>query len=573
MLPGMQVSSARQAKIGGKRMTLSCDNCRRKKTRCDARQPSCANCENAGIICQTGRPARKRGRKVLRPSPATTQTQHQDSPTAPRAQSHSPDNQQQQQQQRQQQQQSPAPTGFGRPFSDHGFSPPFNDMARHLASKGVAQDPVSYTATCVQLFFQNIYPTYPVLYRPAIHAAIEKMSMPGEHKAFALVTATCAYTLAVLPVSLNTASWAIAEVFYRASKQALDLYTEADIENPDHTSIVIRMFHSGWIHVAGKTKASWYILGECIRIAQSMRLHDERSYENMSWLEGQLCRRVFWTLYTGDKSAAVLGHHPICLKSDMFEEGITVHYPEAFANQDIVHITSPTGSQQEMSLMDGFIANQTLWRAAETLLVMESRDFTCIDTHLTDLLMAFHTCLDGLPYALRFHNHLATSLRDFAFAEDLTRVQVPLPIAIQRTNIQISFQCLKMVILRKFTTSEPVIPPVNAQSPALSGALSGTTFEPHAQSSPSYILQTLKIADDMLYIIHTSSLDLVQLNGEACAEKIRLVGASILELIARNPDSLLIGTAKDYRELFPHILAMLDSKASESACREDNACA
>jgi hypothetical protein len=68
----------------------------------------------------------------------------------------------------------------------------------------------------------------------------------------------------------------------------------------------------------------------------------------------------------------------------------------------------------------------------------------------------------------------------------------------------------------------------------------------------------------MLYIVHSTTLENLRLNGESCVEKIRLVGAAMLELIDQHPDSPLANTARHYGDLYPYILAHLESKASES---------
>ncbi|KAF2993745.1 hypothetical protein E8E13_000884 [Curvularia kusanoi] len=286
----------------------------------------------------------------------------------------------------------------------------------------------------------------------------------------------------------------------------------------------------------------------------------------MSYLDAQLCRRAFWTLYTGDKSAAVLGGNPICLKGDLFSEGITVRYPDHMPEQDSIEITTPSGTKKQMSIMDGFHANQTLWHSAEPLLVagfgdaQATRNFVKLAESFVD----FRTCLDDIPSVLRVYDSLEISVSEFTFADQTSQLEVPRAIAIQRTNLQVSFYCLRLIILRKV--------PELFHSPFLDnpGDITSSGNEEIRSASSgsitlSYMLEALQIAEDMLRFIHTSTLELISLNGEACAEKIRLVGAAILELMAHNPSNLLSSRARKYLDLYPHILAMLDSKASDRA--------
>jgi hypothetical protein len=63
------------------RLALACNQCRKRKVRCDARQPKCTNCEQRGEICEARNPkkasqitdARQRGAKVSTPPSFGTQ--------------------------------------------------------------------------------------------------------------------------------------------------------------------------------------------------------------------------------------------------------------------------------------------------------------------------------------------------------------------------------------------------------------------------------------------------------------------------------------------------------------------
>ena len=55
-------SASPQHKLG-----LACEECRRRKLRCDRRQPSCGLCETSGVECQiTARPPRGPQRGYLK---------------------------------------------------------------------------------------------------------------------------------------------------------------------------------------------------------------------------------------------------------------------------------------------------------------------------------------------------------------------------------------------------------------------------------------------------------------------------------------------------------------------------
>ncbi|TIA31627.1 hypothetical protein D6C78_08791 [Aureobasidium pullulans] len=596
VLPEQNLTSApvlsRSARPGAKRMTLSCENCQRRKTR-----PACANCESLGLQCSTRKPKRKRGRHAKVPETAPTESlegsEHITSPPNVLGIAHTPSrnhiddgmdditgvyathSHERSEVEGIEHLDVPVPSSVPNhsqpfdqvlpnpqpdwsvwdsitpgavihhsPFSPGpGIKPLFEALSHGLMTAGILEEHLEYVASCVDLFFQKIYPTYPVVYRPILAEAIDQLAHSVydlDHKTFALLTATCSYTLAVLPTTTS--------------------YAEDDIENPDHTSIVIRMFQSGWAHVAGKRKTSWNMLGECIRLAQAMRLHDESTYSRMSHLEGQMCRRAFWTLYTGDKSSAILGGHPVCLGEKIFRDVVPVEYSVSLGDQDTVQIETGEGTQ-DMSMLAGFDANQDMWRAAERLLDFDlsrlvsvngkheeaRRSQTLLDSYLSE----FHACLDDLPPCLSLYTGFTPTASSFRFQAETGSPQAPEAMAIQRTNLQVSHLCLKMLITRRIHES---------QSRSKNG---WTQQEEGCETSSFHIAETLCIARDLLYVVHTSSIELIRLNGEACVEKIRLIGASLLELIAKNPNIPAHSALRRYQELFPHILALLDSKASE----------
>lgn len=56
----------------------------------------------------------------------------------------------------------------------------------------------------------------------------------------------------------------------------------------------------------------------------------------------------------------------------------------------------------------------------------------------------------------------------------------------------------------------------------------------------------------------------LRIYGQPCTEKIRRVAASILEVLAQDAvDSSSLERAVNLRDLYPHLLARLESKASD----------
>lgn len=172
---------------------------------------------------------------------------------------------------------------------------------------------------CVSLFFNHIYPLIPLVYRPSFTASLFERSLHMiSTEFFTLATAVCAHTSIVIPANLHPVGSRICGILYRASRDGLERYVDGDIESPTPTSIVIRYFMSGYLHASGKCNSSWHVLGAAICMAQCLNLHHISTYEGLDQVEVELRKRIFWTLYTGDKSASILNSRPATLSGEFF---------------------------------------------------------------------------------------------------------------------------------------------------------------------------------------------------------------------------------------------------------------
>ncbi|KIM93829.1 hypothetical protein OIDMADRAFT_137063 [Oidiodendron maius Zn] len=404
----------------------------------------------------------------------------------------------------------------------------------------------------------------PIVYRPKIELGL-CLLQPGIERrdidihVFTLITSLCAVAAIIIPSTGFLQDPRIAEIFYHASKRSLNLYRAEDLKHPTSTSIAIRYFHSGYRHAAGIRPRLWHDLEDAIRLMQAMRLYDEVSYRNMDYIESQLCRRLFWIIFTADKSAGILNNHPIALGGELFEGVKPAEYSKDLDDQPSFPTQELGGAT--LSILAGFNFNNDLWRAAYSVLAhIESlrnrfahhetgddqasnipglEDFS----RLTELYITFEASLNSLHPSLGAYHTLSLSPSTFHFGQNTDGEPLPRALAVQRTNLHVSFQCLRLVIINAFAST-------NGQSRVL--------------GSSALLLQKIGIAKEMLYIVHSSSLETLRLNGESCVEKIRLVGAAILELIDQHPQSPLASTARQYGNLYPYILAHLESKACDS---------
>ncbi|OBT58650.1 hypothetical protein VE04_01233 [Pseudogymnoascus sp. 24MN13] len=354
----------------------------------------------------------------------------------------------------------------------------------------------------------------------------------------ALVTATCAEAAFMIPSQLFPEGPLISSAFLLVSRKALHFYLESDLDHPSATSLATRYFHSNCLHADGKSRVSWHIFGEAARLAQTMQLHSEASYQTLDPTEAELRRRCFWILYIGDKSAAILNGLPIALHHLNFVSEVTVAYPTEVDNP----VFDPQAEDSEpRSVLTGFNFNLRLRVAAAALLLevrmrVQPRNGALIGVDdratISRLYIDFMTILDALPAWL--------SLEPSA-SEEAGRC--PKEFCIQRVNLRISFHCLRMVVLQKLEVA-------------------GLGME--ASTALALALRETEIARDMVRVVRQAPFWALQVNGESCVEKIRLIGATLLEAMHMHKESPLATRARAEFLVLLDVLARLDSRASDA---------
>lgn len=499
------------------------------------------------------------------------------------------------------------------------FASIYHDLEEAIGKLGLDLSVPSLARRCVDHFFECLFPIMPIVYRPQIEFGL-CLLQPGiqrrevDIQVFTLTVALCAMTATIVPSTIFIAGSLIADKFYCASKRSLDLYRATERGQLTSASIAIRYFQSGYTHSVGRPRTTWDELEEAIALMKDMQLHDEAAYAHMDEVESQLCRRLFWILFTGDKSAGILGKHHITLGRYVLESGITVRYTKSLAGEDPL---LPQGYAGPIpTLITGFNLNQDVWRTAYLVLLevnaLQERysglepgeEQACrmpTETELSrlgELYIRFETSLAHIPSYLRAHPTLSLSPANFYFCQKNDRVELPRAYALQRINVLVSYHCLRLVVVQAMSAlldsgillwhkTSPLWPsflPMNGCTykgtfdpyPRLAQArqldpvtrLSVSKFHTLGSESPMLQLQKIRIAEDMLYLLHTSTLENLRLNGESCVEKIRLVAASMLELIDNHPESPLANAARQFQDLYPHILAHMDSKASDSLSQD-----
>ncbi|KAL3459497.1 fungal-specific transcription factor domain-containing protein [Aspergillus heterothallicus] len=555
----------------------ACDGCKVRKVKCDLATPKCSSCSAVDINCTFTAPVRKRG---PRPRPLGTLSD----PAGPiiaevsyetiLSENHAAG--------------SVLDTPNQSPASGPaiGISLPSSAIPSHrsqeldivtigrellcgMGSPNNVKLLEEILTGCLNAFFEELYALEPLVHRPifdmhcwqicnTLRQHLQQEPSPHSPLAtaepltiidFAVVTAVCAKTLLMLPSGHPASEIHWRESMYRASRKALALYMDHDLESPISASIVARYVQSGYLHHIGKTSASWVLLGEAMRFAEVMELHREQTYgEDLDPWERELRCRLFWILYTADRSAACLMRR---LSSFCVNEAHDIQVPFPSETFDCLQNgeSSLHPSEPSISPIVGFNLNSRLWREAGLLfrelqylryrctvgnMKLEAQDYA----RIRQLHVAFETCLDSAPAAFQL---------PLVPLNGSPRVEPePGMIAVQATNLHVSFQCLRMKCL--YAMAE------------LCHA-SGLSY-PWGMVDISLV--KIEFAQQMIQVVNSVSIESLKTNGESCTEKIRVTGAALLDVINGDSDPALIGRAEAHLATVIHILTSLNSKAVDN---------
>ncbi|KAL4876473.1 hypothetical protein BJY04DRAFT_223105 [Aspergillus karnatakaensis] len=552
------------------KVTSACDACRRRKVKCDLADP-CSNCRISGLQCQCTLTPKKRGRKTRKPSalPTTPSTQFRLAASQQPQSGASPEP-------------AAAIPSYDSPASSVmlGQSPSIHtsESARvfialvDAISSAFPSTIEEVIPNCIELYIQYLFPIQPLVHEPTIrasaslfspqassnHAAwpVADPSSDGDFsllKSFTLVTALCAFVTSTAPDSLLPGAHLLASPFLKASQAMLQLYLDYDLENPDSSSLNIRMWHSASRqNITGRVGASWHYHGEATLIAQRLRLYSEEWVSQSPPIEAQVLRAGFWHLYAAERTAEALESRPVVLHETLFHSELTVR---EHTEQDQLLLDVSQGHHQqslELRLRVGFHIKCRVWILAARLtsgIKAYARRLRndAIDTgadaevsRLTDLYISFLTTADDLPEFLWSLDSVDDQIMD---KEVLVYQRTCF--MVQRSNIMTTFHCMKLVALQLCITHNLV---------QIMGLTPDTT---------SFALRKLEIASEFIRELRLVPFACLKMQGETAVEKIRRVAASLLELIQTMDHSGIKARASSQFERILDYLSELDSKASD----------
>ena len=152
---------------------------------------------------------------------------------------------------------------------------------------------------CLTYFFENLYPTMPILHRTQTQQCVLEMEFSVE--AYCLICSLCAFI--VIHPGLHTVAQRgkAANSFHphgqRLLEEAIHVRKCYDhVENHSVLAVTTSFFLSATYAGMTKHNAAWFHLREAITLAQLLGMQSESSYTPLD-LESTMRRRMFWMLF------------------------------------------------------------------------------------------------------------------------------------------------------------------------------------------------------------------------------------------------------------------------------------
>lgn len=259
----------------------ACDACHRRKVKCIGEGLLvCRNCRQAGLKCTYNAIPQKKGPKGCRAKVISELRENQRRTTSLSKSTQEP--------------------SIGSHSPPPSLSPSSSRYSESLSPQLID--------SCVDFFFDNLYPTQPILDRDRLQCTISIMYESVE--AWCLVASLCAYMLIQPNMELapgvhgehesdlgSNLEWG-----KRLLAETIEVRKGCNyVEFPTLDSVTISFFFFGSNFCLEKHNLAWFHLREATTLALFLGMHHEDTYLQIDAVEAKLSRRLFWVLFVTER--------------------------------------------------------------------------------------------------------------------------------------------------------------------------------------------------------------------------------------------------------------------------------
>ncbi|RSM12461.1 hypothetical protein CDV31_006302 [Fusarium ambrosium] len=350
---GFEPGDALSPRRGLKRISAACQRCRRRKSKCDGKLPVCGPCAAAAVSCvPSDRLVIKVDRdcecdhlrnQVENLKSRVRELQSQLALHRDRASSHdipqpiaeSSDGAGSLEKFYRGRMLLPTFRGSNAHSPEVGFmSSPWQLWNGLSASDAPAVTPASFSLqddgpSLVGVFFDRRWPQFPVLHRPTF---MEQHYLP-------FVSGRPRSKLSAFQVNIVLAIGASEKArtgcnpsvsyqgFFKAAVRELDNVLAADDIDCIQCLLLLCIFGSN----EPQSVNLWQAVGLALRLAVGIDLHRREALAGKSLLEAEMCKRLFWSLYTIDRSISISLGRPIGIQ----DADVTISLPLLLSDEKL----------------------------------------------------------------------------------------------------------------------------------------------------------------------------------------------------------------------------------------------
>lgn len=302
----------------------------------------------------------------------------------------------------------------------------------------------------LSLFLKDQHCLVPVVHKPTFSQDVLNRRDRRDEAFRGLLCSIVAYTICQNPISTMTQAYErprLVTMLHRCSKAA-DTIRHRQRMTP--SLVLLASTILDWItaQAVGNPQVCDIHAAEATRLAHALGLSDAnpRNGARMNTIEQQICRRLYWIIYSKDKTDAMSGR-PIILHDF---EGVAP-FPLEVDDDYITTVGYLPQPERKTSYMYGFVTIMRIFQIISQA-ITKHRSFANVADAGTeedvDLLVRWienaqrklHIILDGLPPSL------CTDLNDLSNEEIEPAADINL-FGIQQANITITVLCAEFVLL------------------------------------------------------------------------------------------------------------------------------